>query len=190
MFNVFEQPWTLLGVSVLVFFGVLTFRSVWDQKRRWWQWLLPLAVAGAAFGLDFLVATDLENVHTTIDTLLEAVEDEDCPGVALCIGPDYRDIRHSSKAALMTRCHQELNGPTVETLKKLDDFVELSPREAKVTVSLFARFEKDSRIARQYKPVFLAKVRFHLTKRADGQWLVDRIDMLEVDKQSVSWRNV
>lgn len=190
MFHIFEQPWTLLGASVLVFFGVLTFRSVWDQKRRWWQWLIPLALAGAAFGLDFLVATDLEKVRAATTSLLEAVENEDCVAVAALIGPDYRDIRHSSKAALMTRCRRELEGPTVETLKKLDDLAELSLREAKVTVSLFVRFEKDSRIARQYKPVFLAKVRFHLTKRADGQWLVDRIDMLEVDKQSVTWRNV
>ncbi|UCD53250.1 MAG: hypothetical protein JSW27_11510 [Phycisphaerales bacterium] len=190
MWNIFEQPWTLLGASVLVLFGVLTFRSVWVEKRRWWQWLLPLALAGAAFGLDFLVVTDLEKVHATAAALLEAVENEDCPGVAVLIDSDYSDIRHSSKAALMTRCRQELNGPTVERLKKLDDLVEMSSREAKVTLSLFVRFAKDSRIASQYKQVFLAKIRLHLKKQANGQWLIDRIDMLEVDKQPVTWRNV
>ena len=49
MFNFFEQPWTLLGMSILVLFGVLTFRSVWAEKRKWWQWLLPVVLAGAAF---------------------------------------------------------------------------------------------------------------------------------------------
>jgi len=190
MWNIFEQPWTLLGASVLVLFGVLTFRSVWDRKRRWWQWLLPLVVAGAAFGLDFLVVTDLEKVHTTTRMLLQAVENENCAGIGLLIAPDYSDIRHSSKAALMTRCRQELNGPTVEQLKKLDDLVELSPREAKVTLSLFVRFAKGSRIASLYKQVFLAKIRLHLQKQPDGRWLIERIDMLEVDKQPVSWRNV
>ena len=190
MFNFFEQPWTLLGAAVLLFFGVLTFRSVWAEKRKWWQWLLPVVLAGAAFGLDFLVATDLEKVRTVADTLLEAVENEDCATVASVIGSDYSDIRHGSKAALMTRCRQELNGPTVETLKQLDDIVELSPREAQATLSLFVRFERNSRIAQQYKQVFLAKIRLHLTKQPDGRWLIERIDMLEVDKQPVSWRNV
>ena len=190
MFDFFEQPWTLLGASVLVLFGVLTFRSIWDRKRRWWQWLIPLVLAGAAFGLDFLVTTDLEKVRTATGSLLKAVENEDIEGVAALIGPDYQDIRHGSKAALMRRCRQELNGPTVERLKQLDDLVELSPRQAEVTVSLFVRFEQESRIARQYKHVFLAKIRLHLTERADGRWLIDRIDMLEVDKQPVTWRNI
>lgn len=190
MWNIFEQPWTLLGASVLVLFGVLTFRSIWDRKRHWWQWLLPLVLAGAAFGLDFLVVTDLEKVHATTEAFLEAVENENIAGIALLIEPDYSDIRHSSKAALLTRCRQELDGPTVERLKKLDDIVELTPREAKITVSLFVRFAKDSRIARLYKPVFLAKIRLHLKKQSNGQWLIDRIDMLEVDKQSITWRNV
>ena len=190
MFNVFEQPWALLGASVVALFGVLTFRSVWPEKHRVWQWLIPLVLAVAAFGLDRLVTTDLEKIHAATKGLLAAVEDEDVAAVAALIGPDYSDIRHSSKAALLTRCRQELDGPTVEVLKPLDDLVERSPREAKVTVSLFVRFEKDSRIARQYKPVFLVKVRFHFRKQSNGQWLVDRIDMLEVDKQSVTWRNV
>jgi hypothetical protein len=190
MWNIFEQPWTLLGASVLVLFGVLTFRSIWDRKRHWWQWLLPLVLAGAAFGLDFLVVTDLEKVHTATRMLLKAVENENIIGIARLIGPDYSDIRHSSKAALMTRCRQELDGPTVERLKKLDDIVELSPGGAKVTVSLFVRFAKDSRIARLYKPVFLAKIRLTLKKQPNGQWLIDRIDMLEVDKQPITWRNV
>ncbi len=190
MWNIFEQPWTLLGASVLVLFGVLTFRSIWDPKRHWWQWLLPLVLAGAAFGLDFLVVTDLEKVHTTTRMFLKAVENENVIGIARLIGPDYSDIRHSSKAALMTRCRQELDGPTVERLKKLGDIVELSPRGAEVTVSLFVRFAKDSRIARLYKPVFLARIRLILKKQPNGQWLIDRIDMLEVDKQPITWRNV
>ena len=190
MWNIFEQPWTLLGAAVLVFFGVLTYRSVWYEKRRWWQWLLPLVLVGAAFGLDYLVTTDLEQVRATIKSLLQAVENEDCAAISAVIAPDYSDIRHSSKAALMTRCRQELNGPTIEQLKKLDDLVELSSREAKVTLSLFVRFTKGSRIANQYKEVFLAKVRLHLKKQSNGKWLIDRNDMLEVDKIPVTWNSV
>ena len=67
MWDFFEQPWTLLAAAVLVLFGVLTFRSVWSEKRKWWQWLLPLGVTALALGLDFGVATDLEFRWTRVE---------------------------------------------------------------------------------------------------------------------------
>ncbi|UCE47264.1 MAG: hypothetical protein JSW47_16875, partial [Phycisphaerales bacterium] len=63
MFDFFEQPYTLIGGAVLVLFGVLTFRSVLPEKRRWWQWLLPMVLAGSAFGLDAMVQTDSEQIN-------------------------------------------------------------------------------------------------------------------------------
>lgn len=190
MFDFFEQPWTLLGAAVLVLFGLLTYRSICPEKRRWWHWLIPLAVAGLGVGLDFLVATDLEKVHGTISALSKAVEDEDCAAVAGRIAPDYSDSRHQTKAQLMVRCRQELNGPTVQTMKSRGAEVELSGRQATVTLNLFLRFEPESRVARQYKAVALAKVRLHLGKQPDGGWLIDRIELLEVDQFPVSWKNL
>ena len=190
MWNVFEQPWTLLGVSVLVLFGMLTFRSVWVEKRRWWQLLIPLALAGAAFGLDYLVATDLEKVHRTARSLLAAVQNEDCQALSALIASEYKDSRHATKAALLKHCRQELQGPTVVVLKNKGDEVELSGSEATMTLSLFIRFEKESRIAKEYKQIFLARVRLDLTKRPEGQWLIRKAELLEVDRFPVTWSSV
>jgi len=63
MFDIFEQPWTLMGAAVLVLFGMLTFRSFCPEKRRWWQLLVPVFLAVAAFGADMLVQTDLVSRH-------------------------------------------------------------------------------------------------------------------------------
>jgi hypothetical protein len=190
MWNVLEQPWTLLGVSILTLFGVLTFRSVWAEKRRWWQLLIPLVLAGAAFGLDYLVATDLERIRSTAKALLAAAESEDCEALAALVAPDYRDSHHASKAALLRHCRQELNGPTLEVVKKKGDEVELSGSQATMTVSLFTRFEKDSRIAKQYKQIFLARVRLDMVKRGDGRWLIRKAELLEVDRFPMSWGSV
>ena len=66
MWNIFEQPWTLLGAAVLVLFGVLTFRSVWSEKRKPWQWLLPAGVALLGVGLDLAVTTDFRDLFGEI----------------------------------------------------------------------------------------------------------------------------
>jgi hypothetical protein len=190
MFDFFQQPWTLLGASVLVLFGVLTYRSVWYERRRPWQWLLPVAVALLALGLDGLVATDLERIHTTLKGLVSAVQNEDCPAVAGFVTDDYSDSRHSTKARLMAHCQQELDGPTIVRLKKLAHEIDLSPREAVANLSFFIRFEEGSRIARQYKEVFLVVVEFHLRKEADGQWLINSAEIKEVDKMPVTWSRV
>ena len=190
MFNFFEQPWTLLGASILVLFGVLTFRSVWAQKRHWWQLLIPLVLAGAAVGLDFFVATDLEKIHVVAKTLLRAVESEDCETLADLIASDYQDSRHRDKASLMIHCHRELDGPTIQVLKKKGHAVELSGTQATMKLSLFARLEKNSRWARQYKEVALVRIQLSLTRRPEGRWLVNRAEILEVDGFPVSWRGI
>ncbi len=190
MFDFFGQPWTLLGVSVLVLFGVLTFRSVCPEKRRVWQLLVPAIVAGVAFGLDFAVMTDLEKVHSVVRTALKAAENEDCAAVGRLIASDYTDGFHHSKAELVARCQRELNGPTLVYVKKLGETVELSGAQAEVTLSVRARFEDSSRIAREYKRAMLVSVRLHLRKQPDGTWLIDLAEPFEVDKIPVSWRGI
>ncbi len=188
MFDFFEQPWTLLGLSVLVLLGMLTFRSVCPEKRRVWQLLVPVLIAAAAVGLDLLVTTDLEQVRSLIKVVLKAVENEDCTAVARLVASDYQDPVHRNKAALMARCRRELDGPTLLRIKRLSDEVELSGSQAKVALFLRARFEDSSRVARQYKRTLLISARLHLKKQPDGTWLIDLAEPFEVDKIPVSWR--
>jgi hypothetical protein len=190
MFDFFEQPWTLLGVAILALFGFLTYRSLCPEKRRWWHWLIPLAIAGAGFGLDFLVATDLEKVHGTVGALLKAVQDENSGVVAALIAPDYSDSRHATREQLLAHCRQELDGPTVQVVKSRGTEVKLSGLQATVTLNLFFRFEEASRVAKQYKAVALVKVRLHLARQPGGKWLIDRAEPLEIDTFPVSWRSL
>ena len=148
MWNLFEQPWTLVGISVLVLFGVLTFRSVWPEKRKFWQLLVPLAVAGSGFALDGLVVTDLESIQKTMKALLVAVTNEDCDAVAKWIAPDYSDIRHASKAALLKQCKEQLNGQTIAKIDTIGKEIDRTENQAKVTLVLSVKFDEQSAIAK------------------------------------------
>lgn len=187
MWNFFQQPWTLVGAAIIVLFGVLTFRSVWPEKQRWWYWLVPVGVAGLGFGLDYAVATDLEKINRVLKTGIRAVQEEDCAAVARLLTADYEDSYHRNKQSLMSRCRARLTAPAVEKIKKLSTLIDITAPTAKVTFTMFMRFDKDSYWATSYKQVALVKVELYLRKQPDADWLITRAEVLEVDKMSVSW---
>ena len=149
MFNIFEQPWTLLIAGIVVWFTLLVIHGdgrLWWQshleiflavacfalrllveaglfkisktltiiiqaalalavavlltlqiihvivvyKRRRWQWLLPIILVAAAFGLDSLVQTDLEEINTLICTVRKDAEQDDFDAIEALISADYR----------------------------------------------------------------------------------------------------
>jgi hypothetical protein len=192
MFNVFEQPWTLLGVSVLVLLGVMTFRSVWPERWKPRYWLLPLGMVGIAFGLDALVTTDLEKVHAATNASIRAVEREDTSGVMAWIAPNYSDSRHHSKADLARECREQLGTPTVAKIRKISDDVKMvSPTEARQTLILSIKLEEQSRVVKQHGFTgCIAKVQLTLTKQPDKRWLISRVELQEANQIPVTWSDV
>lgn len=187
MWNIFEQPWTMLGAAVLVLFGVLTFRSIWSEKRRSWQWLLPIGVAVLGVGLDLVVTTDLEKINYVIKTGLEAVAAEDNAALARLVANDYQDSYHKDKESLMSQCRARLVPPSVRKVRKISLKVEVAPPTAKAALALWFTFDKDSFWAQAYKPTALIAVELHFRKQPDRSWLLSRAEVREVDKMPVTW---
>jgi hypothetical protein len=190
MFDIFEQPWTLTVIAVIVLFGLLTFRSIFPEKRRWWQLLLPILLVIVAFSLDFFVKTDLEKVRAVIKAGIKAVEEENCDAIEAIIADDYSDSYHDTKASLMNHCRNELSRSPVEKNKKVSFVIEISPPQATAVLTVLIRFSNDSHIAQNYKAFFLIEVKLHLQKQHDKSWLINRVELIEIDKQPVSWRQV
>jgi hypothetical protein len=187
MFDIFEQPWTLVGAAVLILFGLLTFRSFFPEKRRWWQLLIPVFLAVAAFGADMLVQTDTEKINSVIKAAIRAVQQEDCGAIGAVISDNYSDSFHGTKKQLMDRCRRELSQSLVEKGKKTGLLIDISDSNA--TAVLFAKifFDKNSYISQNYKSFLLVKARLSLRKQPDKKWLISRIEILELDQQPTSW---
>ena len=190
MLNIFEQPWTLLAAAVLTLFGMLTFRSVWPERRRWWQLLIPAAIAIGGFGIDFFVQTDLEKINVVIDMGIKAVEEKDCTTIETIIADNYRDSFHNTKNDLVSDCRMQLSSSLVEKGKKRACLVELSPPTAAATVFVLIIFDKNSHIAQNYKSSISVKARLYLEKQPDKKWLITRVEIQEIDRQTVSWRQI
>mgnify|MGYP001036287361 CR=1 FL=1 len=190
MFDIFEQPWTLIGAAVLVLFGILTFRSFWPEKRRWWQLLIPVFLVLIALGADMLVQTDLEKINSVIKTAIKAVQQEDCNAIGATIADNYSDSYHSSKRQLLEHCRRELSRDLVDKGKKTGLLVEIS--DSKATAVLFATifFDKNSYISQNYKSFLWVKARLSLQKQTDKSWLISRVEILELDRQPTNWNRI
>ncbi len=177
-------------MSVMVLFAVLTFRSIVPEKRRWWQWLLPVAVAISAFGLDMLVRTDLEKINSCIDSGLRAVELQDYNMIETIIADNYRDNYHNNKENLLTHCKRRLPELMVLKNKKRAVHIEISQNNATAHLFMITTFDKNSFVSQNYKSFIMATVELRFNKQADGKWLINRIEINELDKQPASWSNV
>jgi hypothetical protein len=191
MFDFFEQPYTLIGGAVLVLFGVLTFRSMLPEKRRFWQWLLPVVLVGAAFGLDALVQTDTEQINATIEAGVAGFEAEDIDAISRILSESYSDSLHGTKQRLLFYCKQSLSqSQVVKARIKRVKVMNLSEAGATAIVFTQLTFDKNSYVAENYKPSLQIKTKLNLKKHSGVGWLVSRIELEGLDGQSVSWRQL
>ena len=190
MFDIFEQPWTLAGAAVLVLFGMLTFRSFCPEKRRFWQLLVPVLVVVAAFGADLFVQTDNEKIIAVIKTALRAVKEEDYKAIEPLIINNYSDSYHNSKKSLLDHCKRELSRPLVDKSIKRGLLIDISDSDATAILFLLIIFDKDSYISQNYKSFLLVKARLSFRKQPDKNWLISRIEILELDRQPTNWSRI
>ncbi|MBN2270708.1 MAG: hypothetical protein JXN61_08845 [Sedimentisphaerales bacterium] len=190
MFNFFEQPYTLIGLAVIVLFGLFTFRSVFPEKRSPRQWLIPLSIVALAFALDLLVRTDREKLNALISTLMKAVQEENHAAIEPLIAVDYQDSHHRTKAELMARCRKTLADIYIHKNKLRSCLLQISPPAAKATIFTTTTFDQKSWVAQSYKSFLFFKGEIFFARQSDGSWRVTRINPLEVDKQPITWSQI
>ena len=179
-----------LALAIAVLLTLQIIHVILTYERHWWQWLLPIILAVAAFGLDFVVQTDLERINALISTVRKATEQENCDAIGTIISADYSDSYHNGKDDLMNHCRRLLSEPLVEKSMKMGLTVEISPPRAAVTLTVIIHFDKQSRVYREYRPFVILKIQFDLHKEQGKRWLVNRAEILEIDRQPVKWRDI
>lgn len=190
MLNIFEHPWGLLTLAVVTLLILLMFRRIFPEKRQWWQLLLPPFLALAAFGLDSLVQTDLEKINAVINTAVKAVEEENPDAIEAIISGNYGDSYHNTKEDLMYYCRSLLSEPLVDKSIKRIVSIDISPPEATAVFTVRIVFDKRSYVYRDFKRLMLAKIELDLQKELDKSWLINRTEILEIDRQPAKWKDV
>ena len=204
IFDVFEHPLgllivatTLLILAINTSFVFSALSTSFSDKRKWrylaipiFTTLLAFAAAVSAFGLDYSVQTDLEKINAVIDTAVKAVEQENPDAIEAIISDNYRDSYHNTKKHLMYHCRARLSGSLVEKNKKRPPIIEISPPNATVTLTVIIHFDKQSYVYQEIQRLMQTKAKINLQKQQDGRWLINRVEILEINMQRAKWRDI
>ena len=187
MTNIFEQPWLLLITAGVVFIGLAIFRDVLPPKRAWIFWLLPVIIAAAAFGIDYLVRTDKEKVENALAKACGAVQREDIKSLEPLIWENYYDSVHPNKQALLNHFQSRLDEPLIE--KIVPAIVSLNIRPADATVVFTARvmFDPQGPVF-EYRQMMVFKLQADLINDG-GEWFFSKMEILTIDFQPAGWQN-
>ncbi len=152
--------------------------------------MIPVFIAASAFGLDWIVQTDFEKISILIGRGIKGVEEEDAGAIEAIVSADYKDSFHYSREQLRRHCERELSQSLIEKSSKLFMQLEISPPTAIADLTVMLTFEKDSYVARNYKQSLIIRVKLHLQKGQNGEWLINRIELLAIDNRPVNWRQI
>ncbi len=189
MWNMYEQPWLLITVASGLFLIVGTLRSVNPDKIKSWAWAVPLLVFAAGFALDYGVKTDREKVVITVNSLLTSAQNQDVQAIAPLVAADYSDSYHRSKARLMGHLKSRFSKPVFEKIRKLSFYIEsLENGKAPAALSAAVVFHPDSTVAQVVGKSLIARVEFDVSRQGNGQWRLSKMELTEVNKQPVNWR--
>ncbi len=190
MSDVFEQPWPLLIIAVVILIILFLFRSIFPDRKRWWQFLIPVLIGAAAFGLDWLVQTDLEKIEAVIAAVSKAAEAEDCQRIEQLVADDYRDSFHRNKQRLMSRCRGRLSSPLIDKNITTVISTDISSPTATAVFTMRILFDPQSRVYQNYMRIMLMKIKINLQKTPDEKWLIDRAEIIEINRQPANWQNI
>jgi len=189
MTNIFQTPWLLLSISLVLLIVVTVVRQNSPEKSLWWLLLLPLVTAVLALGLDCFIKTDFEKVKHTIKCARNAVVAEDAGALGTTLAPDYSDRSHNSRKQLINFMQSFFTTTKINKAPQTTGQIVINAPTATAENVYRVHVEPNSAYA-PAATLYYVKVRLRLTKNADAQWLINGCELMELNFQPFHWGNL
>lgn len=189
MTNIFQTPWLLLFISLVLLMVVAVLRQSFPEKQRWWQLVLPLVLAIIALGLDYFIKTDYEKVKQAIKHARDAVVAEDADALARTLSPGYSDISHNSGDKLVRFMRSFFTTTQIDKAPQRGGQIDINAPTATAENVYRVHVEPNSAYT-QAATIYFVKVRMRLRKNADAQWLIAGFELVELNFQPFRWRDL
>ncbi|MHC4551803.1 MAG: hypothetical protein ACYSUT_03415 [Planctomycetota bacterium] len=188
MLNIFENIWLLIslaGLSLVVLSMLAMDRPEWGKKHL----LVPLALTGLAFGLDYAVKTDTEYIRYIITTSKDAAAANNAAGIMQFVSPNYADRVHKSRQAMEYAMEFYLGKASIEKIKTQSHIITLSSKTAAESeFKMVIHLSSDSQYAAAGSIVFV-DMDFEYEK-IGKKWHVKRAELTAVNGDPMGWGSI
>ena len=165
MLKIFKQPWPLLAAEIVIFIAMLVF------------------------GIDFLIQTDHEKIVSLIKAGSKAVEQQNSDAIEPLISENYLDSFHRNKKSLLRHCRTILpNLPIEKNITRIAK-INIDRPNAAAVLTVRVVFDENSSVS-DFKKIMFVKVRTDLQRQDDNEWLINRVEILEIDRQPFNWKKL
>ena len=146
---------------------------------------IPLAVLLLAFGVDFLIKTDIEKINGVIKTAKRAAVDIDTEAVKTIVWEGYSDIANSSRDRAISYFKSGLSVAPLDKVFIAEKNIEINGDKAKVRAKAGLIFKPDAPLG-----ATSIVLDMELKKFADGDWLIVTSELIEFGKQKMNWNKL
>ena len=187
MTNIFQTPWLLLSISLVSLIVVTIVRRNSPEKSLWWLLLLPLVMAILAFGLDYFIKTDFEKVKHTIKCARNAIVAEDADALAMTLSPKYSNRSHKSGKQLVNFMRSFFTTTQINKAPQRGGKIVIDNATTATAENTYRVHVEPNSAYTQAATIYFVKVKLHLTKNADAQWLITGCELMELNSQPFHW---
>jgi len=187
--NLFETPWLLLFIALLLLIVVWFIRQSLPEKRTWPLLLAPAALAILGLGLDYFVRTDYERIDTVLEKGRRAALNGNTEALADVLAKDYSDRIHGSKHELVSFFKSFFQKSKFDGIRRTSSEIVADPPRATADCAFRVQLAPDNAYT-QAAGLYFVKLRFTLSKQPDGNWLISRADLQEVNFQAMGWKDI
>jgi len=185
MWNIFEYPWTGIVIALAVQIILTILHIIKPQTRKLWHTAIPIMIIALAFGIDYLVKTDREQLNALINEALASTAAEDLPRIENLFAENYNDGYHPSKQAMIATCQKWFSTPLIEKNSLLSKQLELRDSDAVAVLVVVTQVDPKHQIAENFKVIqTTSKVRF---AKQNKKWLITSAEILMINNQPIHW---
>ena len=182
----YESPLILIIVAVAVFCIITILRNFFPDKRRWWQFLIPVAVLVAAFAIDYFVETDREKVEARILEARAAVLALQPQVVIGMLDIDYIGQHGYDRQAVARKSQQHFSRPFAKKIRINHNEITVDGDKAVSDLNTTVHFEESTQ-AGQYIPLAVIQAKIGFVRRND-EWFVESVHIEKVNnKEPPRW---
>ncbi len=188
MRNLYEDPWLMLIVGIVVLIIGVWIRNTVSEKKGLWLILAGVLSAAGGFGLDYAVATDYEQVQTVIYTCRDATIARDIRMITPLISPSYQDPVHFNRDVFIANIDNVFKTAAISKIKFQEMTVNLFGAAGRVAIKAAVFLDPNSSYAAA-GGLFFVEMSVDLRKD-NHQWKIAGAEVETINNDRVNWKAV